>query len=172
MTRDTHRAAVYAAEDQLARALDRSSPRLDFFGSILTLPPERRFADLASIQRYADLVLDSLDRLDVPPVTVRTRRGTARATYEPATRTIAIPVADRRRWALRETVVLHELAHHLVTDDPSASDEPPHGPAFCGTLLGLLERVMSPEVALVLRGAYASAGVPVREVANGARARR
>lgn len=163
--RDAHRAAVYAAEDQLARALDRISPTVDFFGSALTLPAERRFADLASIQRYVDAVLAAPDHAGCPPVRVRARRGAARATYEavPGGGVIAIPVDDRRRWALRETVVLHEIAHHLIAHDPEARAEPPHGPAFCGALLGLVHAVMAPEAALVLRGAFGAAGIPVRE---------
>jgi putative metallohydrolase (TIGR04338 family) len=116
---------VYAGENQVARLLDRSAefPVVEVAGSRITVPPERHFGDLAGVQRYVDAVLE-LDwvvrrwpRAAAMPVTVRERRGAAQAHYEPDTATIAVPVrgADAR-WALRELVVLHELAHHLASD--------------------------------------------------------
>ena len=56
-------------------------------------------------------------------------------------------------WALRELVVLHEIAHHLC------DAEPPHGPEFVATFCELAEAVMGPEVAHVLRVVYAKEGV-------------
>ena len=174
MTRDQHRSAVYAAEDQLGHLLARGGT-VDFFGSTLTLPIERRFADIASVQRYVDSVL-ALPTVSerwpqVDAVRVRERSGLSRAHYEPATSArgaaIAIPLAGpvEVRWAARETVVLHEVAHHLVAQAPLA--EPWHGPTFCGVLLALLGVVVGPEAALALRAAFDGAGIPVTEVAVG-----
>ena len=65
--------------------------------------------------------------------------------------TIAVP--DRQTtWALRELVVLHEIAHHLCRADP------PHGPEFVATFCELAEAVMGPEVGHVLRVVYAKEG--------------
>lgn len=167
--RDAHRSAVYAAEDQVARTVERanrtSGGRVDFFGSSLALPPERRFADVASVQRYVDAVL-ALGWVgerwpSLPGCRVRERAGQTRATYEVAAGRppcIALPLASR--WAGRELVVLHEVAHHLVAHSP-ALDEPSHGPTFTGTFLGLVEVVVGAEVALLLRAALHGAGVPV-----------
>lgn len=172
MTKDAQRSAVYAAEDQLGRLLARGGT-VDFFGSSLTLPVERRFADLASVQRYVESVLALSTVRErwprISPVRVRERAGLSRAHYEPATAereaVIAIPLAGpvEVRWAARETVVLHEVAHHLVLQSPPA--EPWHGPTFCGSLLALIGIVIGPEAALALRAAFDGAGIPVTTVA-------
>ncbi|MBM3688618.1 MAG: TIGR04338 family metallohydrolase [Actinobacteria bacterium] len=176
MSRDQHRSAVYAAEDQLGRLLARGGT-VDFYGSTLTLPVERRFADIASVQRYVDAVLALSTVRErwprVAPVRVRERSGLSRAHYEPAvperrsTATIAIPLAGpvEARWAARETVVLHEIAHHLVAQD--LPPEPLHGPTFCGVLLSLIATAIGPEAALALRAAFDGAGIRVTEVAVG-----
>jgi putative metallohydrolase (TIGR04338 family) len=179
---------VYAGENQVARLLDRSAefPVVEVAGSRITLPPERHFGDLAGVQRYVDAVLE-LDwvvrrwpRAAAMPVTVRERRGAAQAHYEPDTATIAVPVrgADAR-WALRELVVLHELAHHLARgarSEQSSTDAGPnaggdassaadsdtgHGPGFTGRMLELVGGVMGEEAAFLLRVAWADQGVRV-----------
>lgn len=164
--RDQHRSAVYAAEDQLGRLLDRGGT-VDFFGSRLTLPIERKFADRDSIARYVERVLAmpgvaaAWPGASVPQV--RERKGATKATYEGGV--LAIPLAGtaERRWAARETVVLHELAHHLVGLGATCITEPPHGAGFCGAMLVLVDAAIGPEVALVLRAGYDSARVPVAE---------
>ena len=155
--------AIYAAEDQWSALLDRGGV-VDFFGSRLDVPIQRRFADLPSLQRYADLVLE-LDpiRRQYPqagPVAVRDRRGHTRAHYEPATQVIAIPLQSRE--LTRESVVLHELAHHL-----SCSAGLPavrggrrwHGHEFQSAMLGLATHVLGDAAALLLRAGYDAAGV-------------
>jgi putative metallohydrolase (TIGR04338 family) len=161
--RDTRRSRVYAAEDQVARLLDRAAAgtrTVDFFSSTLTLPPERRFADLASVQRWVKTVLDlgpvGQRWPGTPVCAVRTRRGATRAHYE-APGTIAVPVSAR--WALRELVLCHELAHHLVFHDPSvAADVPAHGGDFVEAYIDLARIVLGPEVALLLRAGFDQAG--------------
>jgi putative metallohydrolase (TIGR04338 family) len=160
--RDTQRAKVYAAEEFVRTLFDRAAEHgnrvVEFFGTQLTLPPEGRFASAPSVQRYVDDVLaHPAVRARWPGVgalTVRPRRGAAAAHYERSDDGATIAVPDHRStWALRELVVLHEIAHHL------SDVEPPHGPEFVATFCGLAEVVMGPEVAHVLRIVYAKEGV-------------
>lgn len=160
--RDTHRSAVYAAEEQWSRQIARGGV-IDFFGSPLHVPTERRFADIASVQRYVDDVLSLIGVITrwpaVPPVRVRERAGTGRAHYSEGV--IALPLAGAvgERWAARESVVLHELTHHLVAHaHPGVAA---HGPEFCGEEVLLVEIVLGPESALLLRAAFDGSGIPV-----------
>ena len=132
---------------------------MEFFGTQLTLPPEGRFGSVASVQRYVDevLALASVRQRwpDVSPLKVRSRRAATAAHYEnrDGAGTIAVPDRDTADWALRELVVLHEVAHHLC------QAEPPHGPEFVATICELAELVMGPELGHVLRVVYAKEGV-------------
>ncbi|TXI54545.1 TIGR04338 family metallohydrolase [Mycolicibacterium mageritense] len=153
--RDTQRGRVYAAEQFVRTMFDRaaqhSSRAIDFFGTQLTLPPEAKFGSVESVQRYVD---DVLARVGAAPVTVRARRGAAAAHYENVAGAAVIAVPEGSgTWALRELVVLHELAHHLCPDGPA------HGPDFVSTYCELCATVMGPEVGLVLRMVYAKEGV-------------
>ena len=161
--RDSQRAKVYAAEEFVRTLLDRAgehgSPAVDFFGAQLTLPPEGRFGSVSAAQRYVDqvLALPAVRRrwTSVPPLRVRPRRAATAAHYEfrDGAGTIAVPDRDTADWALRELVVLHEIAHHLC------QAEPPHGPEFVATFAELAELVMGPELGHVLRVVYAKEGV-------------
>jgi putative metallohydrolase (TIGR04338 family) len=85
---------------------------------------------------------------------VRARRAATAAHYERSDDAATMAVPDRRMsWALRELVVLHEIAHHL------SDAEPPHGPEFVATFCDLAAAVMGPEVGHVLRVVYAKEGV-------------
>ncbi|MEO6792289.1 MAG: TIGR04338 family metallohydrolase [Mycobacterium sp.] len=161
--RDTQRAKVYAAEvfvrTLFDRAAERGSGDVDFFGTRLTLPPEARFGSVAAVRRYVDdvLALPSVRGRwpDAAELTVRGRRGTTAAHYEKlgATGVIAVPDQGAASWALRELVVLHEMAHHLC------DARPPHGPDFVATMCALAETVMGPELGYVLRVVFAKEGV-------------
>nr|WP_090346329.1 TIGR04338 family metallohydrolase [Mycolicibacterium malmesburyense]CRL78915.1 hypothetical protein CPGR_05017 [Mycolicibacterium malmesburyense] len=160
--RDTQRAKVYAAEEFVRTLFDRAAEHgnrvIEFFGTSLTLPPEARFASVESVQRYVDDVLSHpAVRQRWPraaPLGVRPRRGAGAAHYEVDGDGAAIAVPEvQTRWALRELVVLHEIAHHLC------DVAPPHGPQFVATFCELAETVMGPEVAHVLRVVYAKEGV-------------
>jgi putative metallohydrolase (TIGR04338 family) len=160
--RDTQRAKVYAAEEFVRTLFDRADEHgnrvVEFFGTQLTLPPEGRFGSTVSVQRYVDDVLDmAAIRERWPgrePLAVRARRGVTAAHYERADDGAGVAVPDgRTRWALRELVVLHEIAHHLC------DAEPPHGPEFIATFCDLAGVVMGPEVAHVLRVVYTKEGV-------------
>ena len=159
--RDTQRSRVYAAEQFVRTLFDHAaqhnSRTVQFFGAIITLPPEARFASVESVQRYVDdvLALPAVAGIGHPtgPVTVRARRSATAAHYEKGG-VIAVPDRLTADWAMRELVVLHELAHHLC--DP---DAPAHGPDFVATFCALASAVMGPEAGHVLRVVYAKEGV-------------
>lgn len=159
--RDSRRSAVYEAESIVRRMIDRADERglrtVEVAGSHVTLPVERRFASIESVQEYVDAVL-ALDwvrarweRASVR-VRVRARAGNAAAHYERDSATIAVPEHRRNTaWAFRELVILHELAHHLDPQDPDDATEAAHGPAFVDRFLTLAGEIVGPEVAFVLR---------------------
>jgi putative metallohydrolase (TIGR04338 family) len=160
---DPQRERVYEAERALAGMIDRRDrfPLAEAFGSRLAVPDDRKFGDVAGVQRYVDAVL-ALEwvRRRAPeaaarPVRVRARRSAAHAHYEPATATMAVPTHRvGGGWAMRELVVLHELAHHLV-------DGEAHGAAFVAMLLELVEGLIGVEAGFLLRASLQDAGVSV-----------
>lgn len=164
--RDADRGRVYEAEGLVRRLLERpgTARTVQVAGSTVDLPAERRFASVESAQRYVDAVLALPAVVATWPeraataVRVRRRRGTASAHYEYAGAVIAVP--DRRDaatagpWALRELVLLHELAHHLTGDAHTA-----HGREFRLTMLDVTELALGPELALLLRVSYADQGL-------------
>ncbi|MCV6976637.1 TIGR04338 family metallohydrolase [Mycobacterium bourgelatii] len=161
--KDSQRAKVYAAEDFVRTLFDRAAehglPSVEFFGTQLTLPPEARFGSVDSVQRYVDDVLAvpavRQQWPEVSPLRVRARRAATAAHYEnrDGAGIIAVPDRSTADWAMRELVVLHEIAHHLCQVPP------PHGPEFVATMCTLSEMVMGPEVGHVLRVVYAKEGV-------------
>lgn len=155
--------AVYGAEDQWSAVLDRGGV-VDFHGSHINVPLQKRFADIASVQRYVDAVL-ALEPVreafpNAGPVRVRERRGQGKAHYEPSTATMAIPLHNRAFG--RESTVLHELAHHLsvsqgITATPSGNRW--HGVEFREAMLFLVSVMLGESAALLLRAGYYSSGV-------------
>ena len=153
---DRLRSAVYAAEDQWSEALNRGG-KVDFHGSIIEVPVQRRFGELEAIETYVEWVV-SLPRVIetfgvVAPVSVRARKGQLKAHYEAESQVIAIPLETP--WAARESVVLHELTHHIVMSS-HGTDEPAHGPRFTSSMCALVESTLGPEAALLLRATYSS----------------
>ena len=144
---------------------DESGSRaIEIVGSTMTLPIERKFASVDSVERYAAAVLGlNWVRARWPratqPIRVRERAGQGAAHYESETATLAIPTlaSSRHRgvkaWALRELVVLHEIAHHLAEPD-----EEPHGPEFTGRFVELATEVIGPEAGLLLRVTLSDCG--------------
>lgn len=155
--------AVYGAEHVWSAVLDRGG-LVDFHGSHLYVPVQKRFADIPSAQRYVDgvLAVDSI-REEYPnagPVRVRERRGQGKAHYEPSTATLAIPL--RNRAFGRESALLHELAHHLSISAglPSTSAGTRwHGVEFRNAMLFLVSIALGDAAALILRAAYYDSGV-------------
>lgn len=186
--------AVYTAEDRLARWFELGT--VTVFGSRWALEPEVLFARVEDVQHYADRVLAHLalqgwrvagshpdsTAAPLPPVLVRERRGDRKAHYEQGKHTIAMPAHGRAQtsdagWALRESVVLHELAHHLCATGASApsgtalraragsdtqgrpDDGLGHGPGFRRTLLRLFVEAGHPTASALLAMAFADEGL-------------
>ena len=147
--RDSQRQRVYDAEGRLRGMFDytvaHDNPEVEVNGVRLTLPPEAKFGDVASVQRYCDRVCTLAG---VPPVSVRERQGERMAHYEPIGHVVAVP-DGRNRWAMREIVVLHELAHHVTHMHNGGVAA--HGPEFVCEFIDLLALIMAPQVALALR---------------------
>ncbi len=168
--RDTGRARYYDAERLVFRLFDTasSSRTVQLAGTELTLPAEARFASIDAVRDYVGRVLElpsvrSRFPRAAEPVSVRERRGQSSAHYARSTTIsgdkllsaeIAIPSSAEGRWALRELVVLHELAHHL--DD---SKGPGHGRGFVLTFIELVGLVLGPEAAFVFRVVLAASGI-------------
>ena len=157
--RDSQRGRVYHAEDVLRTVMDRSldNPLFTIEGITLTLPPEGKFSRVEDVQRYVDSVLSLpsvVAEYGKSSVRVRPRKGQRVAHYEPNNKVIAVPNGGTR-WALREIVILHELAHHFDRSRPA------HGPKFASTLINLLGLVMGPVMGLLARILYAQNEVKV-----------
>ncbi len=155
--------AVYGAEHQWSAVLDRGGS-VNFHGSQINVPMQKRFADIPSVQKYVDRVL-ALDAVrgrypNAGPVLVRERRGQGKAHYEPSTSTMAIPLENRLFG--RESTVLHELAHHLSVSEGlpvTRSGTRWHGVEFRRSMIFLADTVMGDTAALLLRAGYHSAGL-------------
>lgn len=161
--RDQLRSKVYEAEQQVRSALERaaSAGALDFFGSLLPPPVERRFETLAQVRDYLDSVCSSAEFVaafgELPVPKLRGRGGDSQAHYEFDNQTIALPMTSD--WAARELVVLHELAHHVVgLRQPDAAY---HGAEFSTVYCRLVELVIGGPAGLLLRAALDGEGVVV-----------
>ncbi len=162
--RDFQRGKVYEAEHLVQRIFDRSAeyPMVEVAGSHLALPVERRFGSIDAVQQYVSQVLAlrwvrNTWRRAATAVTVRERAGGAQAHYLRPGAIMAVP--GRRAnstWALRELVILHEISHHLADTIEIA-----HGAAFVDRLLTLVDGVVGPEAALLLRVTMVDSGVRV-----------
>lgn len=145
-------AALYRAEHMVWAILasQYDCPTTTIYGSTITVPLERCWADLQSLAKY----VQSLD----PTITVRSRRGSASAHYEPLTHTIAVPVQrsapGQTPWAMRQLPVLHEVAHARTRYDPDA-----HGPAFVSAFLSLVLQEIGPEAHFLLQAMFHENGV-------------
>lgn len=164
-TRDTQRARVYRAEDAWADRLDaarRGAPMATIGGSRVLLPAERRLGSLETAATYVlrllalPAVTDVVGSL-IPPA-LRQRRGASRAHWEPPG-TIALPVPlHGEPWALRETVLLHELAHHVGEITGRCRG---HRAPFPAVVLLLAEAALGAEAGFALRVEYGAREVEV-----------
>jgi putative metallohydrolase (TIGR04338 family) len=155
--RDYQRSKVYAAEDHFGDLLDRSveNAQIMLAGSTLVLEPEAKFSTPVTVQAYVDRVLSHpavVARFGPSRVTVRQRKGVTKTVYAYRLREIAVP--DTKS-ALREIVILHELAHHF------AGGLAGHGPQFTAAFLELVGAVMGVQAQLALRIVYGDGGVEV-----------
>lgn len=78
-------------------------------------------------------------------ITVGDGRGRRKASGSFFTKTIKLP-----KWARHEIVVLHEIAHVLVSSYQVA----PHGPEFVGCLLRLVKHFMGDRVFVALNSSF------------------
>ena len=147
---DPLREAVYQAERQVFSTLERPG-MVDFFGSQLTIAPEVWFRTIDEIQTYVNNAISSIasDWPGLEPLAVRKRKGQTKAHYEFDQKTIAIPTESS--WAMREMVVLHEIAHHLTWFENSSVEA--HGLEYIANYLFLVSQFMGEEVALLLNAA-------------------
>jgi putative metallohydrolase (TIGR04338 family) len=150
---DRDKSAVYAAEDQWTQLMERGGT-VNFFGSMLTMPTQQTFPDIPAVEQYvAEMCRRFHTRgITVQVPTVRARRGFAAAHYERESHTIALPI--NAPWSMRESVVIHELAHHLMPEDVAA-----HGEEFRQTMVLAVEIALGPESASVLTMAYHGMGL-------------
>ncbi len=159
----SNRDQVYEGEFRVREMLERANdyhnpaPDVTLFGTTVRLPPERKFASVETIELYCNKVL-ALPSIQEEfanaknPVRVRARKGSSFAHYQ--TGEIAIYMGDggTSKWACREIVVLHELAHHLGSDG--------HGPKFRHAFVKLVSAAMAPEMGFVLQACWHMEGVP------------
>lgn len=142
-TRDNQQSKVYAAEHQLQRMIDSIAkfPTLEIAGSTVTLHPPLRFGALEQVQHYVRTVCDNegASRLDV-----RLSRAQRWARYHGSYISLPTGGKDGGRWAWREEVVLHEIAHHLTPGHE-------HDGVFCARLISLFTDYISPEIGFLIR---------------------
>lgn len=163
--RDSQRTRVYRAEDAWAARLDAArlgATLATVGGSSLLLPAERRFGDLEAAHDYCVRVL-ALPEVrgavgEIAPPSLRRRRGVQKAHWEPPG-VIALPVpVHGEPWGLRETVLLHELAHHVGETTGHARG---HRSPFPAVVLLLVAAVLGEQAAFALRVAYGEHAVAV-----------
>jgi putative metallohydrolase (TIGR04338 family) len=155
------RAKVYAAEDQFSSLMNRGGV-VEFFGSKLDIPEQKRFANIDSIRVYVRVLFAQL-HLNVIPPSVRERKGCAKAHYEYENSVIAVPVyGESARWALREAIILHECAHHLAAK-LAPGGQPAHGPIFTSCMLYLVQVALGEQARLLLSAGYLELGVNVED---------
>ncbi len=161
--RDNQRSKVYSAEQSVRKTLDLINAfparTIKMYGSTLRIPEEYKFGSFRSVAEYVWKV-ESFDWYPESKgrVCVRPRKGDEKAHYQSG----HIYVHPESAWALREIVVLHELAHHLTR---LAAES--HGAEFAGAFLWLVENVIGHEVAFLLRTAFYDHGVKIKEYKNG-----
>ena len=164
--RDSQRQRLYDAEHQVRRQLELAAAgarTVTVGSSTIVLPLEVRFGSMNAVQRYSngvratDAFQERFPRAAATPLRLRVRRGDRHAHYE-APDTIALNDPQHgSAWALRELVVLHEIAHHAAHHD--LPPEPAHGAGYAGAFLRVVTDTMGPETGLLLTSAFADHGV-------------
>lgn len=155
-TRDQQKERVYRAEDSIrtlrspkaARMLDTEARLIPQRG--VGCLPGGKSPSIEDCQRYVDDVLRDpwvQRRWGQQTVTVHWKAsGSATCSYGG---TIALPP-----WSRIESVILHELAHHLNgQSDTGPGKCAHHGPEFAGVLLALVRHRMGAEAGKRLRAA-------------------
>lgn len=162
-------AQAYTAEHAIWSVLDNVAASEEAFtvtvaGSSLVIPLERKFGRIEDIQSYVDRVWQVVNRNMGSAPRVRPRQSIRHAHASRSRNEIAIPTnevqaAGKSGWAMREIVVLHELAHILNTSGDHSDGG--HGPAFVGWFLRLIREVMGYETWLLALSTFDHAGVDI-----------
>lgn len=153
--------------DMVDRANAAGDRTVDLFGSQLQLPEERRFGNLAGVQRYVDSVRElgwvrrewpdrATVHLRVVPRQMKPGRGERLPVLYTDGR-LSMPGDDLRGSEVyrRELIVLHELAHHFAYDIETSH----HGPEFRGVYARLVEDIIGPEMRLLMQLNWYEAGL-------------
>lgn len=150
---------VYAAEFIMRDMFRNStvSPTVHVHGVTLTLPVERWFGALETVQSYVDAVIDiAQPRYKAPSCKVIEGRKSLRRKAYWDWKQIVLPQREVTNWAWREIVVLHEVAHHLT---PGAE----HNEEFCAAYVYLLSEIMGPEAGWLYTVLLADNGIEIKE---------
>ncbi len=152
---DPDRGAVYRAEWTLRDLL--VLPQVVLAGTTLVMPVERRFANLEDVQTYVNKVL-ALNWVQAEyscakcPLKVVRGRVINQATCGGGMMRIN---PDHDRFAMREVVVLHEIAHHLAPGGDA------HGLKFRAAFVHLLTEIIGPEAGFAMKVLMADEGLGV-----------
>lgn len=150
---DYGRSAVYSAENQVSRVVNRGGS-VDFFGSTLHVPMQRKFGDIEGVVEYLRALREcSWGHGQTPTPNILPSRSLRKATWVHPN-TIRLPTTSD--WALTEMVVLHEYAHHVTFYEHDATG---HGIEFRNCLVDLVSDAIAPEAGLLLTAALDQAGV-------------
>lgn len=166
MSKDKVSQTLYKAEFAVREVLDQVAASEDPFtitvaGSSLVIPLERKFGRVEDVQTYVDLCCHVLGHRAVPRV--RKSHGNSKHAHGggwlneidlPTAETHAAGKGKHTNWALREIVVLHELAHCITRAGG-------HGPEFAGTFLKLIKEFMGTETWLLAVSTFDAAGVDI-----------
>ena len=156
--------SVYKAENYIrfladeARKQDNGLVSAQILGSTFNIPMDRTFGDIESVRRYANIVIQRMShkypRMAGVKISQQARMK-AKSYYRPSTHEIVLAGnvgADLNRWAMRELVVLHELAHAAAPVGES------HGAKFTAIFSELLEEMLDNNMGIIARMAYHEAG--------------
>jgi len=139
--KDSQRGKAYKAEFAVRRILNQNTAD----------GAEHRWDTIAEVQAYGDGVCQA-EGQDLVRILRTDHRNAKQSFYVPRDREIYLA----EDWALRSTVVLHELAH-AFTDRVL----PSHGGEWAETFLSLLTEHSGPGHASYLRTAYDRCGVTI-----------
>lgn len=134
---DHQKQRAYRAEWLFTDLLDTPSDMITFMGSTLPIPAERRFGHFDHVVAYVQARWPGV-RVQVKPR--MHRRAHTRGNL------ISIPDPERGRWAWREAVILHEVAHYLAPGG--------HGPRWAGAYIDLVTEHMGDTAGWILSSLY------------------
>lgn len=150
--------AAYRAEwslDFLLSNATEESRTATIGGATVVIPNEYKFGHIDTIRDYVNRVIDRVNAdlgTNHGHVTVTEGRKTLCKKAYYINGNITVPQRDKGEWAWRQTVVLHEVAHHLT---------PWHGhdSVFTGMLAYLFDEFIGPEAGFMYRVLLSNEGI-------------